>query len=281
MSIWAHTLVRNEERYVWYAVMSVIDYVDKILLWDTGSRDATVDIVKELKLRFPKKIEFKQVGEVNIDKFTEVRQEMLQATKAEWFIIVDGDEVWWDNSISEIAKLITKKGDRLDSVVVRYKNIVGDIYHYQEEAAGKYKIDGEVGHVTIRAMNTRIPGLHFSKPHGTQGIFDESDVLIQEMDRGKRVHLTGDSYLHFTHMPRSSSRQLDVSVPKRGFKLKYEVGQELPLDYYYPEAFFLPRPDFIPSPWERMPFEYHLKSTLPTLLRRFKRRYIKSSKQGY
>ena len=48
MSVWVHTLVKNEERYIWYSVMSVIDYIDKILIWDTGSTDKTVDIIKEI-----------------------------------------------------------------------------------------------------------------------------------------------------------------------------------------------------------------------------------------
>ena len=46
MKIWAHTLVMNEDRFIWYAVMSVIDYVDKILIFDTGSTDGTVRIIK-------------------------------------------------------------------------------------------------------------------------------------------------------------------------------------------------------------------------------------------
>ena len=49
MKVWAHTLVKNEERYIWYAVMSVIDWVDKILIWDTGSTDKTVEIIKEIE----------------------------------------------------------------------------------------------------------------------------------------------------------------------------------------------------------------------------------------
>ena len=49
MKIWANTLVRNEERYIWFAAMSVIEHVDKILIWDTGSDDATVMIIKEIK----------------------------------------------------------------------------------------------------------------------------------------------------------------------------------------------------------------------------------------
>ncbi|KKR11163.1 MAG: Glycosyl transferase family 2 [Candidatus Woesebacteria bacterium GW2011_GWA1_39_21b] len=68
MKIWAHTLVRNEERYIWFSVMSVINYVDKILIWDTGSTDNTVSIIREIKKKYPEKIDFKKVGKVDAQK---------------------------------------------------------------------------------------------------------------------------------------------------------------------------------------------------------------------
>ena len=101
MKIWAHSLVRNEERYLWFAVTSVIDYVYKVLLWDTGSSDNTLNIIRELRKAFPNKIDFKQVREVDKDKFTLMRQKMLDQTKSDWVILVDGDEVWWDDSIKK------------------------------------------------------------------------------------------------------------------------------------------------------------------------------------
>ncbi|MBU0569765.1 glycosyltransferase, partial [Patescibacteria group bacterium] len=97
--IWANILVQNEERYVWYAIMSVVNHVDKVLVWDTGSTDRTVEIIKEIKKRNPKKIDFKQVVQKDIVHYTELRQQMLEATKANWIILVDGDEIWWDESM--------------------------------------------------------------------------------------------------------------------------------------------------------------------------------------
>lgn len=49
MKICVHTLVRNEEKYVWYAVMSVINHVDEVMLWDMKSTDNTYEILKEIK----------------------------------------------------------------------------------------------------------------------------------------------------------------------------------------------------------------------------------------
>ena len=101
-NIWVHTLVKNEEKYLWYAVMSVADFVDKVLLWDTGSSDKTVEIIKQIQNIKGDKVEFKEVGEVDPEEFTKVRQQMLQQTKSDWFMILDGDEVWWEKSIKEV-----------------------------------------------------------------------------------------------------------------------------------------------------------------------------------
>lgn len=278
-TIWAHTLVKNEERYLWFAVMSVVDFVDKVLLWDTGSTDKTLEIIKKLKEARPDKIEFKEVGEVDSEEFTIVRQAMLDETKSDWFLIVDGDEVWWERSIKEIVGLIQKEGGTLESIVSPYYNIIGDIYHYQDQSAGNYRIDDKKGHFTIRAMNRKICGLHLEKPHGQQGFYDKDGCLIQGRDKNKRRFLDFP-YLHFTNMQRSFSRVSDRTVPKRAKKFKYEIGLHFPKDFTYPEVFYKEWPEIVQSPWAGMPLTYRVRAVVETPLRRLKRRLI-SSKTGY
>ena len=60
--VWANTIIKNEDRYIWFSVMSVINYVEKLLIWDTGSTDRTVDIIKLIITKYPKKIVFKETG---------------------------------------------------------------------------------------------------------------------------------------------------------------------------------------------------------------------------
>lgn len=280
MKIWANTLVKNEERYIWYSVASVIEHVEKMLIWDTGSSDETVEIVKEIKKWWPDKIEFKEIGEVDINQFSEVRQEMLKVTKSDWVMIHDGDEVWWDKSIKETVSFIRENNTRYETVVTQYKNLVGDIYHYQEDSAGKYKIDGKSGFLTIRFMNMNIPGLNVYKPHGQQGFFDKDGLLIQDRDRSKRKHIPGYSYLHFTNLVRSESRNLDLKVPKRKIKYKHDLGHQLPLDYYYPESFFKDHPEIIQQPWLKRSRSFYLYSFVLTPFRRAKRKFIQT-KSGY
>lgn len=280
MKIWAHTLVKNEERYLWFAVESVIYYVDKLLLWDTGSTDKTRQIIELLKKKHPGKIETEYFSEVTPEEYTELRQKMLQETNSDWFIIVDGDEVWWDEGIKELVSVIRNGGKGYETIVNGSYNIVGDIFHYQEEYAGKYVIDGVRGHITIRAIKRYIPGLYTAKPHGQHGYYDKNDVLVQDRSKDKRFHLNKKTYLHFTHVLRSSSAESDSLVPKRSPKLKYELGISFPRDFYYPEVFFLERPDIIPSPWIKFDRAFMKRSLIETPLRKIKRRIIKG-KVGY
>lgn len=281
MKIWAHTLVKNEERYLWYSVMSIINHVDKVLLWDTGSTDNSVKIIEEIKKRFPDKVDVNLHKNVTSDEFTLVRQEMLRKTKADWMIIVDGDEVWWDDAIARITNIIDKEGGYLETIVHRYFNLIGDIYHFQDEIAGRYKIDDVIGHLTFRAMNMKIPGIHFGKPHGQQGIFDESGKLLQFRLKEKRRFFDEKLYLHFTHLVRSKDRNEDLKVIKRKIKMKYEIGIQFPLDFYYPEVFFRDKPQFVDSVWKKMSPSYYAKSLVYTPLRYLKRRIIKNEKSGY
>lgn len=279
-SIWVHTLVKNEERYLWYAVMSVVDHVDKILLWDTGSTDKTVEIIKEIQKIKGEKIDFREVGSVDSEKFTQIRQQMLDQTKSDWFLIVDGDEVWWEESIKKVVNTIQEEGNNLETIISSYYNIIGDIYHYQGEEAGRYKIDDKEGHFNIRAINREINGLHFKKPHGQQGLYDESGILIQERPQKYRKFINFP-YLHFTNMIRSSSHQKDLDVPKRNKKFKHEIGIAFPKNFHYPEVFYKDKPKVIFSPWDKMSQAYFLRGTGETLLKRVKRKLFTPKNSGY
>lgn len=281
-TITAHCLVKNEARFIWYAVMSVIDHVDKVLLWDTGSTDGTLEIISKIrKTRNRKrKVDFREVGGVTSASFAKVRQEMLDATDTDWLIVVDGDEIWWENSIKQVVDTINKKGEEIESIVVPTYNLVGDIFHYQEEAAGQYRLAEKKGHFSLRAVNKRIFGLHSSGPHGTWGWVDKEGKMIQDRD-SKKIVFVDAPYLHATHLPRAKTGVQELNVPKRAKKLKYEMGVEFPKDFYYPEVFFKPRPEIVPSPWVKRSFGYTMRAVLETPLKKIKRRIIRKTKAGY
>jgi len=114
-----HCMVRNEP-FVYYAVKSVYDFADVILLYDTGSYDqhTLADIQLLLKEDVANKIVFKEVpievdetqwttgkGPANFRKMAAAekgkkgkwycRQLQLDHTSTRYFMILDGDEVWY------------------------------------------------------------------------------------------------------------------------------------------------------------------------------------------
>ena len=262
MSIWVHTLVKNEERYIWYALRSVVDFVDKMLIWDTGSSDATEAIIKEFKKIYPKKVDFRQVGEVNAESYTKVRQKMLDETRSDWIMILDGDEVWWEKSIKSVVNTINQKSDKYESIVVPFYNVVGDIYHYQPQKAGRYEILEKKGHLTIRAINTRINGLHVGGAYGSEGYLDENNIPIQQRSP-ERILFIDAPFLHLTHLKRSR-------IDTHG-KLKYELGISVPENFLYPEVFYKGRPKIVPSPFKNRSKKYTILSLLNTPYRNVKR----------
>ena len=126
-----HCVVKNEEKWIWFALRSVLDIADKVLVYDTGSSDRTVDIIKSIK---SKKIIFEGKGEVDAKGLTKLRKDQLKRTKTEWFLILDGDEIWPENTKKELVGKIIKTDESKWGIVVRACNLVGDIYHYHPES---------------------------------------------------------------------------------------------------------------------------------------------------
>lgn len=278
MEVWAQTLVKNEARWLWYSVNSVINYVDKLLLWDTGSSDGSIEIEKELVRKYTDKIIFKERNQETAEDFTNVRQEMFDATKSDWFLMLDGDEIWFDDSIKKVVEIVNKDGDNLESIVVPTINLVGDIFHYQEKSAGKYKFGDRAGHYNLRAINRNIPGLHSEGKHGVWGWADGEGRMIQDINPKKMAFIDAP-YLHATHLERAGDGK-DSDVVKRKMKLKHEIGKSFPKDFFYPEVFFRPRPEIVESPWKIMNGKFKFISYIETPFRKIKRRFWQG-KVGY
>lgn len=263
MKIWANTIVHNEENFIWFAIMSVIDYVDELLVWDTGSSDKTVEIIKNLQKNY-KKIEFREVGPVDKFQFTKIRQAMLDKSDCDWILILDGDEIWWKNSIKQLRDEIDKKGKEIEGIVLPMKVAVGDIFHLQEETAGRYQILGRKGHISLKAFSRKIPGLHVDWPYGKEGFFDRNNQLIQER---KKIVFLDAPFLHVTHLKRSSLQRLYG-------KFKYELGDRVPKQFKFPEVLYTQHPKIVASPWSKMSGTDFIKAGILTPLRKFKRRIL-------
>ena len=258
MKISAHCLVRNEARFVWYSIMSVIDYVDEVLVWDNGSTDLTSKIVH--LIRDPK-IRFSDAKSMPLES---ARNAMIDATDADWIFVLDGDEIWYDDAMFKVRQEIGRFNDQKDCMAVSNYMLVGDMFHYQEEKAGRYEIACKKGHLNVRAIR-KTGGLHVEGVYGNEAFVTGGGVKVQNLP-SERILSIDSIYLH-------------TSFLKRG---KHEIGEKLPLDFYYPEVFFRPRPEIVPSVWETMNANFKSISLLETPLRKIYRRTLLPFKRhGY
>lgn len=253
-SIWVNSLVQNEDKFIWFAIMSVIDYVDRILVWDTGSTDKTTEIIKEIQKQKKDKVVLKRWGKVDHQTLTDLRDKQLQESKCDFVLVLDGDEIWPEASIQKVLDLINQDGDKIDGIVVPFYNLVGDIYHYQDESAGRYNLLGKVGHLTIRLVNRGIPGIRIKNKFPDEGFYIGDKKSLQESSKLKFLDAP---YLHATHLIRST-----VGKEDRRYRYKYELGHKFPRNFKYPKVLFSKLSEIVDSPLKHRSIGYTLLALL-------------------
>jgi len=256
--ITVHMIVKNEEQWIWYALSSVIHYVEQILIYDTGSKDQTLSIINEFN--HPKiKVNIKLI--TNPQRITELRNEQIKNTKTDWFMLLDGDEVWPHKTIQELVKTLATVSSTTTAIVVKARVPVGDLYHYQPESAGKYKLLGKTGHFNIRIYR-RLPEYQWVGKYPWEAFQNQQKLKIQ--DETNKLLLLKNEYWHMTHLHRSS-----VDTHR---KRKLEIGITKKTDL--PEVFFADRPATIKSPWVKFsPLEKIIAFGMRPLLK-LKRTYL-------
>ena len=150
-----NTIIKNEDRWIWYALMSVIDFADQILIYDTGSTDKTLAIIKTINS--PKIILESHQASTRID-LVKLRQHQLNHTQTPWFMLLDGDEIWPRSNIAQLLDAATKAKPETLALFNRTRNCIGDVFHYLPGSKGRYRIKGKTGHLNIRLIRN-LPGL--------------------------------------------------------------------------------------------------------------------------
>lgn len=249
----AHMIVCNEEQWVWYAIASVIDHVERIFVYDTGSQDQTVQLIKNFGSR---KIHLEKKGRVLPAELVSLRNEQVKKTHTAWFMLLDGDEVWSDKTIRELAHIANSTNSRVMGVVVPALVPVGDLFHYQPESAGKYHLLGQVGHMNLRGYR-KLTGYKWQGIYPLEAYADKRSIPIQE--NLANLVMLRNPYWHLTHLQRSS-----IDTHK---KLKLEIGEKRK-NIKLPEVFFASRPKIVPSPWVSFsPTEKLVAQTVTPLLK--------------
>jgi len=196
MEITTHTIVKNEEKWIKQVLLSVIKHVDTMLVWDTGSTDKTVNIIKSIN---SPKIKFSQPGSVNRKQLVELRNQQIKQTSTPWFLILDGDEIWPEKNLVQIIKAIKNAKPQTIALVNKTRNCIGDINHYLPESKGHYQIGSWQGHLNIRAIkNTK--GLKVTGEYPLE-VYTLNNQPLQ--DQPENLEFVDTWYLHTTHLKRS------------------------------------------------------------------------------
>lgn len=197
--ITVHCLLRNEDQFLKSTLESVLPYVSDYIIYDTGSTDKTLEILKPYK--------FEEKGLVDKVGHVVLRNDMIAKTKTDWFFLLDGDEVWNQKMLSDYLEFTLKQPKNIQATYLRTRNCVGDVYHYRN--SGNYEIAGMRGSLNIRAYRKTV------KWEGEYPL----EKCVDSTDKNSLAFFDG-YYWHMTHLKRSSSES-----PVMGFRKRvYDLG---------------------------------------------------------
>lgn len=269
MKITAHMLVKNEETWIWFAIQAILPAVERLIIFDTGSTDSTLRIIRQLiktNSEAKRKIFLNKRTADDRATLVKLRQEMVELTKTEWFLLVDGDEVWPKDSLQILIDQIQSTDKNSIGAVVRTRNCVGDVRHYQPESAGKYQLKGRMGHLTIRAYR-KTPSYQWQGEYPLEGYMDTKGELLNNQD--EKLLFVDTYYYHLTHLKRSNQSD-SARVIDRLKKYKLEIGTKAK-DEDLPEVFFLQRPNMIPDPFKGFSSQEKIIAQILTPFKKLKR----------
>lgn len=272
--ITVHCVVKNEEKWIWYAIESIRDIAHEILIYDTGSTDKTVEIIKTIK---DKKIKFEEKGPVDSIGLVNLRREQLKKTRTEWFLILDGDEIWSNEAKKELIQKLQSAKTTEWGVVIRAWNFVGDVYHLHPESKmynWPFAPKGFIGWANLRVIRTSTPGLHITGNYPLEAYCDSKSTPIQNYGI-KHLIFLDDHYFHATYLVRSSNRKSDKTVLNRLYKNKLELGIHTGLNFSYPEVFYAKKPKIVEDPWRKRSALVSFASAIQTPAKEIRRRLFK------
>ncbi len=96
-------IVKNEEAFLDQCLKSVKDYVDEIVIVDTGSTDQTVDIAR----KYTDKIYFHPWE----GSFSKARNQAMSYATKDWIFVIDADEEMLQSSGQKIRQVVREAGD--------------------------------------------------------------------------------------------------------------------------------------------------------------------------
>jgi glycosyltransferase involved in cell wall biosynthesis/Tfp pilus assembly protein PilF len=200
-------IVKNEEEMLHRCLKSVKDFVDEIIVVDTGSTDQTVEIAK----RFGAQV-FHHAWE---DNFSKHRNQSLQYATGEWFIYLDADE----EIIEETGPLIRTaiQCETVDSITIEFISLY----------AG-----GERSYHTQQRIFRTDKGIHF------EGRIHNRIVGV------KKTRLYPIKVRHHGYNVAPKNAELKHERRIRILKREIKEDPENPVHHHYLAASYLSEPDY-------------------------------------
>ncbi len=142
-----HCRIRDEVHTVGFGIASVAEHVHEVLVTDTGSTDGTWELVQDLSLRYPnlklkqdhnvpdsRQWGFDASGRLNYPllshgELMRVRNEHIEDTKTEWCWILDGDEIYCEQTIQDILDFMAYVPDNCIGLYLPFNHFTQDRYH--------------------------------------------------------------------------------------------------------------------------------------------------------
>lgn len=255
-----HTVVKNEDQWIWFALQSVLPFAQEILIYDDASSDHTLEIIQSIK---SPKIILKRNEQKK--KLIQLRQEQIDKTNTEWFLILDGDEIWPEKELKKLLLSAENISNKKVALVNKMRNCIGDVLHYLPDSAGRYQLAGQKGNFTIR-MIRKTKDLELKGQYPLES-FVNHDGPIEKQDNN--LQFVDCWYLHTTFLQRSSSDNLKTSgslgkrkLIEKGIKINQK---ELP------EVFYRQKPEFISNPLTKRSFAFGMLANLTTPIINLKR----------
>lgn len=161
-------IVRDEEATLRRCLTSVVGIVDEVILIDTGSRDRTVAIARELGATV--------FSFTWCDDFAAARNESLKYAHGDWILVLDADEV-----------LVPERVSALQQAMQREETIA--ITLLREETGTTHP------HSQLSRLFRRHPAITFTRPYH-ELIDDSVTALLQQEPRWRVMALPGIAIQH-------------------------------------------------------------------------------------
>lgn len=150
---WKYKVIANmmmrSEPIAAIAVLSIIDYVDKIIIIDTGSTDSTYEEMQQVKKMYPKKVILEQrlledgqnwsvtkegintnaIPPTTSQALADIRREFLVRSNSIFSWGIDADEVYVDSLAKTVREYIDKDCYGAISLFMPFMDLIQDIKH--------------------------------------------------------------------------------------------------------------------------------------------------------